>query len=142
MTIAAAILLTAAAFAAVVYPFFRNRQDGLLTHDSGSLKEIQYRRDHTYALLKELEHDYKSGTLSKEDYITLENRYKNKAVSILKELDELQGKQTVTETAEDDIESRVSKLRRSKKGRFCPYCGAAQIPDARFCPDCGKRLSD
>lgn len=141
MTIAAAILLTAAAFAAVVYPFFRSRNTELLADDTGDIKEIQHRRDHTYALLKEAENDYKSGTLSKEDYLTLENRYKNRAVSILKELDEFQRQQAVSDTAVDDIESQVSRLRRSKKGRFCPYCGSPQIPDARFCPDCGKRVS-
>ncbi len=86
-------------------------------------------------MLKELEFDYKSGTLSQEDYSDLEARYKTKAISILKKLDGLQE----DSSPEDEIEKQVQRLRR-KRGRFCPQCGVKQPTSARFCADCGARL--
>jgi len=139
MTVAVAILLAALAFAAAAYPFFRHQRRAAPLARGSSLKELNFRRDHTYAMLKELESDYQSGTLSEEDYRKLESRFKSKAVSILKELDDLQEERPLSEDVEDDIEKQVSGLRQ-RKGSFCPRCGARQTPDARFCPDCGGRL--
>ena len=147
MTIAAAILLAAATFATAAYPFFRHQRRAAAPARGSSLKELHFRRDHSYAMLKELEADYQSGTLSKEDYKKLEARYKHKAVSILRELGDLSEEKPLAEGLEDDIEKQVKSLRHKRVGgqparprRFCPECGAKQPPDARFCPDCGARL--
>ncbi len=162
MTIAAAILITAATFAAAAFPFFRHRRAPAPSSRSGSLKELHLRRDHTYALLKELESDYQSGTLSKEDYNKLEAQYKSKAVTILQEIDGLPDEKPQTKDLHDDIEKQINRIRQKKglvatehqdeiekavialrqnKGRFCHRCGAEQTPDARFCPDCGAHLT-
>ena len=76
MTIAVAVLLAAAVFAAVAYPFIRHQRTSLTTGHGSSLKELHFRRDHTYAMLKELEGDYQSGTLSEADYKKLERKGK------------------------------------------------------------------
>jgi hypothetical protein len=145
LTIAIAALLTVAVFAAAAYPFIRHQRTSLTTVHGNSLKELHFRRDHTYAMLKELESDYKSGTLSEVDYKTLESRYKSHAVSILKELGDLsEDKPMAAAGFEDDIEEQVRSLRHKapagKRGSFCPQCGSKNPPDSRFCPDCGTRL--
>ncbi len=161
MTIVAAILITAATFVAVTFPFFRHRRAPAPPNRS-SLQELHLRRDHTYALLKELESDYQSGTLSKEEYKKLEAQYKSKAVTILQEIDGLPEERPPAKDIQDDIEKRIQKIRqkkrlvatghqdeiekavgaiRQKNGRFCHQCGAEQTPDSRFCPECGARLT-
>lgn len=135
MTIFAAVLLAVATFAAVTYPFFRRKPAEAEPGEDEKAQELHFKRDATYAMLKELEFDYAAGTLSKEDHRELEARYKSKAVSILKRLDGLQEESPL----EDEIEKQVRRLRRSK-GRFCPQCGTKQPASARFCADCGARL--
>ena len=144
MTIAAAILLAVATFIAATYPFIRRRRTALTTGHGDNLNELHFRRDHTYAMLKELEGDYQSGTLSEADYKKLKVRYKSQAVSILEELGDLHEEKPITADLEDDIEKQVSILRSknlgNKRGSFCPQCGAKTPPDSSFCSDCGTRL--
>lgn len=140
MIIALTILMALGAFTAVVYPFVRPKEGVGAAPKGGSLKEINYRRDHTFSLFKELENDYQSGTLSKEDYDTIGVQYRNQAVSILKELDDIQNETSeVLRKRDEDIEKEIIRLRKHN-GRFCAYCGAQQDPGILFCPDCGKRL--
>ena len=135
MTIFITLLLTIAAFAAVAYPFLRRKPTPITFTEDERMQELHLKRDATYAMLKELEFDFKSGTLTEEDYSDLEARYRTKAVSILKKLDGLQEESL----PEDEIEKQIKKLRR-RRGHFCPQCGAKQPTSARFCADCGARL--
>jgi hypothetical protein len=87
-------------------------------------------------MLKELEFDFQSGTLTKEDYRDLEARYKRKAISILRDIEGLEKGISV----EEEIEKQVQELRRSK-GWFCPQCEARCQEGDRFCSHCGASLS-
>lgn len=133
---AAAIVLAVATFAFIIYPLFKQRpsQEGLAKDDK--LLELSSRRDTTYSMLKELEFDFQSGILTEEDYRDLETRYKKKAISILRGVDELQEGTNV----EDEIEKRVLQLRQTK-GRFCPQCGTRYRVNDVFCASCGTDLS-
>ena len=139
MIILAAVLLVVATFAAVAYPFLRHQGVSASLGASQNFKELHFKRDHSYAMLKELEFDFQSGTLSEEDYKGLEARYKSKAISILKEIDGLQEEKPPQDEIEDNIEKQVRHLRQSK-GSFCPQCGAKRPLEARFCTECGTRL--
>jgi hypothetical protein len=87
-------------------------------------------------MLKELEFDFQSGVLTEEDYRELEARYKRKAISILRDIDD---RETGTDI-EVEIEKQVQELRRGK-GRFCSQCGARHQEGDRFCSHCGTGLS-
>lgn len=160
MTIFLALLLTVVAFACATYPLLKRKpslSDG--STEDENLEELQSHRDTTYSMLKELEFDYQSGILSKEDYEALRNRYKRKAANILRDIDGLKE----DTDADDEIEKRVLALRqrrsepspdngvsdeieervlglRQRKGRFCPQCGAPHEADDRFCTRCGTKL--
>ena len=97
---------------------------------------MRSKRDTTYSMLKELEFDVQSGILTDEDYRDLEARYKRRAISILRDIDDLEKETDV----EDEIERQVLELRQGK-GRFCPQCGARYHESDRFCSRCGAGLT-
>jgi len=86
-------------------------------------------------MLKELEFDFRSGILTEEDYRDLEAKYKRKAISILKDIDD--SKKGNDE--EEAIERRVLEIRQKKAG-ICPQCGTRYQEGDRFCSHCGANL--
>jgi len=134
MTIFAAMILAAVGFIAVAYPFLERRQESVTVGRDESSKELLFKRDTAYSMLKELEFDYRAGNLSDEDYRELEERYKARAVSILKKIDDLGNEPP----PQDTIEAEVIKLR--KGSGFCTQCGSQRSSGACFCPDCGNRF--
>lgn len=110
MSVFVGVLLTVLTFAFIVYPFFRQQARLATSTEDDQSQELFSRRDTTYAMLKELEFDYRSGLLTEEDYLDLEARYKRKAVSILKGIDDL----AKSDDVEDEIEERVMALRKGK----------------------------
>jgi len=136
MTAFIGILLTVLTFAFITYPLFKQKSPSVDSVKDEKLQELLSNRDTTYSMLKELEFDFQSGILTGEDYRDLEARYKRKAISLLKDINDLEKGSWV----EEEIERQVLELRRSK-GRFCPQCGAACQEDDRFCSRCGTSLS-
>lgn len=155
MTIFVALVLTVLTFAFIVYPLFKQRLRSVASVEDEKLQELYSKKSTTYSMLKELEFDFQSGILTDEDYRSLETRYKGKAISTLRDIDNLEKAPEM----EDEIEKQVQKLRRGKstsvddesekeilelrqsKGRFCPQCGARRQEDDRFCSHCGANLS-
>lgn len=158
-----------AAFAFVAYPLISpSRKNALIKDEMES--ELQFKKDSTYSALKELEFDYEIGNLSPEDHRNLEERYKEKAIKILKDMDKL-GKKSIDREASDkadidDIEKEILKARggeagdieeeimavRGKKGggisrpgelpqMACPSCNRKVSGTAKFCSSCGASLS-
>ncbi len=136
MSVFIAVVLTALTFAFIIYPLLRQRSPKVGLTEDEKLQELSSKRDTTYSMLKEMEFDLQSGILTKEDYRDLEARYKRKAISILRGIDDLKAGTNM----EDEIEKRVLELRRSK-GRFCPQCGTKYHEGDRFCSRCGTSLS-
>jgi cytochrome c-type biogenesis protein CcmI len=135
VTIFIAILLTVLTFAFIAYPLLKQRVRSVDSVEDEKSQELHTKRDTTYSMLKELEFDLQSGILTEEDYQDLEARYKRKAISILRDIDDV-GKDT---EVEEEIEKQVLELRQSK-GQFCPQCGARRQEGDRFCSHCGASL--
>jgi len=136
MTVFVALVLTVATFAFITYPLLKQKSPSVDSVEDEKLQELRSNRDTTYSMLKELEFDFQSGILTGEDYRDLEARYKRKAISLLRDINDLEKGSGV----EEEIERQVLELRRSK-GRFCPQCGAGCQEDDRFCSRCGTSLS-
>ncbi len=136
MTIFAVVALVVLTFVFIVYPLFRRKLPEVGLTEDEKLQELRSKRDTTYSMLKEMEFDLQSGILTEEDYHDLEARYKRKAISILRGIDDLKRGTNMG----DEIEKRVLELRRSK-GRFCSQCGTRYQEGDRFCSRCGTSLS-
>ncbi|MDO8491203.1 MAG: c-type cytochrome biogenesis protein CcmI [Dehalococcoidia bacterium] len=143
MTAFVALALAVLTFVFIAYPLFRQKTYAVGRSEDDRLQELKSKRETTYSMLKELEFDHQSGILTDEDYRDLEERYKRKAVSILKDIDgvntEHHGQQK-SPAAMDEIEKRVLAMRKGK-GRFCAQCGAKIIEGDRFCAKCGAGVS-
>ncbi|OGO30778.1 MAG: hypothetical protein A2Z29_03750 [Chloroflexi bacterium RBG_16_56_11] len=163
MIVIAALVITVATFAFVIYPLFRRKPvlSGDFAADAG-IEELRSRRNTTYSMLKELEFDYQAGILTEEDYRTLESRYKGKAIGILKSMDGLANRGVVNDT--DEIERLVAERSRVSRhrGKTAAIPGgngdtaAGGIEDeeierlvaarrggeTRFCPHCRKKIRE
>ncbi|MFC1987547.1 zinc-ribbon domain-containing protein [Chloroflexota bacterium] len=135
MIVFIAVLLTISTFIFIAYPLFRQRATPVDSADDDKLQGLNIKRDTAYSMLKELEFDFHSGILSEEDYLDLEKRYEQKAISILKDTDKLEKGTDIDE----EIEKQVAGLRQSKK-RFCPQCGTKHDEGDRFCSHCGTEV--
>ena len=114
MTIFLALILTVVAFTLAACPLLKRKpalSSGSTTDED--MEELQSHRNTTYSMLKELDFDFESGILSKDDYEALRNRYKRKAATILRDMD---GLQQGTD-ADDEIEKRVLAFRQRKDNR-------------------------
>ena len=136
MTIFIAVLLPVLTFAFVAYPLFRQKLRPVDSVEDEKLRELHSRRDTTYSMLKELEFDFQSGILSEDDHRDLEAKYKKKAISILKDIDDL-AKGT---GLDKEIERQVLELRVTEK-QVCPQCGTRHQKGDRFCSDCDAKPS-
>ena len=110
MIVVVAVLLSILSLFFIALPFFRQKGSWAASNDDEK-RELHSRQDITYSMLKELEFDFQSGLVAEQDYRDLEVRYKRKAISILKDADNMEKGTEV----EGDIEEQVKKLRSVKK---------------------------
>lgn len=99
--------------------------------------ELQERKENIYAAIKEIEFDYQMGKLSKEDFLELREQYKTEAVNLLKEIDQIEQKGTISPAAAN------KKSPAPGAGvQFCWMCGNPVTESDRFCPNCGNKLAE
>ncbi len=161
MTIFVAVLLTLLALVFITYPLFKQKWNVAAPDEDDKFRELHSRRDTAYSMLKELEFDYQSGILTEEDYHDLESRYKRKAISILKDTDDLEhgGRgggdseepvrkvRPVKSSAVDaEVEEEVLKLRRARGNNVDREVEEDVIKlrqgGAKFCPQCGTKSQE
>jgi RNA polymerase subunit RPABC4/transcription elongation factor Spt4 len=149
------VLLTILALGAVAYPLWAGGEEQKWEESppDQALEDLLVQKEAAYAAIKDLDFDYQMGKLSAGDYAEMKDRYKGKAISVLKQLDELTPEATASavdsgmEPAEQ-IEAEVRALRQEKgvalaepPSRPCRVCGLACQPDDNFCPACGSLLA-
>ncbi len=88
--------------------------------------------------IRELDFDYRMGKVEEEDYRETRSRYQNRAVELMRVIDENAGP---TPGIEDRIEEEIAALR-NEDTVACAGCGCATPEGARFCPQCGTALAE
>jgi len=152
-----AAIVAVAAFGLVAYPLFQRRELELAPEAIDlDVEDAHSRREAVYGAIKELDFEHQLGNLSDADYQSLRSQYRQRAASVLKELDELTEErpaQTATASERDldaEIEEAVRQLRKvrgtspahhEEPGRSCSSCGAPTELGDRFCSGCGSDLS-
>lgn len=127
----AAFLLGIGVF--VSQPLFATKS-GKNVEDEFEETDIQHllaRKDSIYMALKDLEFDFSTGKLSKEDYEALREKSSAEAADVLREIDELKA------GAEGSAKSKKEK----DSALFCEACGFKLEPGDKFCRSCGSPTS-
>jgi hypothetical protein len=165
-TIIAMLAITAGASVYVAWPLLMGNtraEEYLGTKPEETiLHRLTIQRDSTYAAMKELEFDLAMGNLSQEDFRPLYDRYKKRAVAILKRMDDVtagrSSSKEVLAAIEDeeswpeetprpaarasaagsdlDIEQEIESFRSQSRRR---ETAAAPSTD---CPSCGRPSAD
>lgn len=153
----------------VALPFFTKRFEVTIQKINSQqnpseeeLTRLNSEKESVYSALKEIDFDYSTGKLSKEDYYELENKYKAQALALLKEIDNIGGKTYIEDldeeiekeirvirktelAAEEEIEKEIIQARQSpvlgNSGLICSVCGNEYKSDYRYCSKCGARLN-
>lgn len=167
ITMAAMLTITAGAAAFVAWPLLmgRTRPEEFLGEEAAEpvLQRLLFQRDTIYAAMKELEFDQAMGNLSQEDFQQLQERYKRKAVAVLKRIDDAKaGKLRPNALLEEndlfeaddyaptrttqrgrkpetdlDVEQEIQSYRKRIKGQ-----NGRSSAHAAVCPSCGRPITD
>lgn len=80
------LLVSGGLLALLLYPFLGPREPWSLNESPDRLRNLKRRRDRAMRTLKDLENDFREGSLAQEDYEQLRAAYKKEAIEISKEL--------------------------------------------------------
>ncbi len=108
-------LISLAAVAFIIYPLLKG-ENGVAEEkraDNG-LEDIALGKESVYANLKELEFDYQTGKLSRQDYQELRSDLESMALSLLKRADGVKEEKDRHKTIDEEIELEVFKVRKKK----------------------------
>ncbi len=130
-----AIILAGAVITFIGYPLFKPRfgEEVQPEPEETVLDEIVSQKESTLSAIAELDFDHAMGNLSEADYQDLRDKYKLKALALLKKEDEL------AKPADEATEAAPEEPKRKTKG-VCGSCGASVGAGDRFCANCGNPL--
>lgn len=139
MTVLLGVILALAVAAIVGWPLVRKESDGEEMEPTidTELTDLLLQREAAFSAINELDSDHAMGNLSLRDYGELREKYEQKAVSVIRDIGELQKAQ------DDEIELKVLNLRRgnefdtSGKVMVCANCDAELDAEDNFCSGCG-----
>lgn len=123
--------------------------DAFASETDEMLAEFNFKKEGSYAAIRELEFDLNMGKLSIEDYEILKAQYMREAVGYLKMIDELQmnrnGQTDLSgKDLEKEIEQEISALCSTGSTQtadvFCSECGQSASSSDHFCVKCGTPL--
>lgn len=141
MAIFVGVVILLASIAYVVWPMLKGeaREQALPSELEVEHQSLLSQRDSIIFAISELDSDYSMGNLSEIDHKHLRQKYEQKAVSLLKQLDAFERNRPAPV---DSIEQEVALLRRSRKETVvpisrCKSCNAPLDPGDKFCAGCG-----
>ncbi len=135
MTWLLAALIFLAVGAYVTYPLLRPPHKREKEEAEG---ELLSRKEALLSAIKELQFDYELGNLSPQEHRELEEKYKARAMGVLRELDRPSPR---APRGEKELEKEIAALRQLLKGkRFCSRCAVPADPGDSFCSRCGAPL--
>lgn len=81
-------LLVAFVLIIIGIPLFRQPAEDKTISEGDEYHNLLYAKDAAFMAIKELDFDYETGKMGKEDYRELKKKYEGEAVAIMKQIDE------------------------------------------------------
>jgi hypothetical protein len=134
MTSIFSFLAVGAVMVFVGWPLFRTRsEEPLPMAEEESRSPLERQKQEAYAAIKDAEFDLRMGKLSDEDFKTVEQRYRQQALSAIVALEK------------SGVRAKGGKpaaTGRKPRFAFCPSCGQRLASATNFCGQCGHSLRD
>lgn len=133
-----AVILAGAVIAFVGYPLFKPQTVEAYPSEPEEthLDEAITQKESTLSAIAELDFDHAMGNLSDRDYLDLRDKYKLKALALLKREDE------IAPVAAPATEESAPEVISAVNPRGCGSCGALIDPGDKFCSSCGTTIGD
>ncbi len=110
MTIAISMLMVILVLLAVLYPLF-DKKDHIdffvNTQSQNLLEKLKKEKANVLMTIREIDFDYETAKLSKEDYVELKDKYLDQAASILSKLEQTQQQWDKTQ---NEIDQHIKAL--------------------------------
>lgn len=146
-----AMILAAIAVGFVGYPLLKANPEEVAeppVEEETVEEELVAQKEAVYEAISELNFDHAMGNLSDQDHDELRERYKLKALNLMKQIDEVEqakAAQPFGGRTQPPERRTTAASRRTRDGggssAFCSGCGARLSPDDRFCAKCGQPLT-
>jgi ribosomal protein L40E len=102
------------------------------------LRELERDKQAVLKAIREIELDYQMRKIAEPDYRDMLQRYRTRAMRIIRELDAGDNYRVLIE---EELKTRLAAASAAPVGAaICASCGIANDPDARFCKKCGTRV--
>jgi hypothetical protein len=119
------------------------------------LRELERDKQAVLKAIREIEHDYQMRKIAESDYREMVQRYRARAMRIIRELDAGDNFRVLIE---DELKTRLAVMAEapaapaaasasapsttSAPSAACASCGTANDADAQFCKKCGAKLKE
>lgn len=154
------VMLALLAVGLVAYPLLAPpREDEEERDPPEDLEELHRRKESTYAAIKELEFDFRTGKLSEEDFHALDARYRMDALELIDAIEAFEGEgptaarsrasddpagggalSLIHEWARDVPHEPVADVDMDGDEWLCRECGSSVSTGHRFCASCGSEV--
>jgi hypothetical protein len=120
----------------VIDPLLRDTVDQPVAPQAPARRrELERDKQTVLKAIREIELDYQMRKIAEPDYRDLVQRYRLRAMRIIRELDAGDDYRTLIE---EELKTRIAT---AAVAGACPSCGSGNDPDARFCKKCGEKLA-
>jgi hypothetical protein len=134
------VMLCGLALYRVLDPLLRTGPDAVEAPRAPTrLRELERDKQLVLKAIREIELDYQMRKIAEVDYKEMLQRYRTRAMRIIRELD---AGDNFRPLIEEELKTRLAAMAAAPavKTAACPACGTGNDSDALFCKKCGAKL--
>jgi uncharacterized protein YlaI len=142
MLLSVAVLIAAGMAVYIVFPLLSTETAGTpLPLDVTLLGDLKRRRLVVYDNLKDLEFEFQSGKIARQDYEALRSNYLGEAASLMVASQEAELLKQDDAVVEREIAARRAERKAEPPQEYlCAACGHENPVPVKFCGECGARI--
>jgi hypothetical protein len=142
MLLTMAVLISVGMAVYIIFPLLSAETAGAsLPQDITLLGDLKRRRLVVYDNLQDLEFEFQSGKIARQDYEALRTNYLGEAAGLMAATQEAELVKQDDAVVEREIAARRVERRAQPKIEYtCPACGYENPLPVKFCGECGARI--
>jgi hypothetical protein len=143
MLILLAVVIAVAMAGYVIFPLLSpETAGGPLPTDVTLISDLKRRRLVVYDNLQDLDFEFQSGKIAREDYESLRTNYMGEAAGLMAATQEAELLKQDDAVVEREIAARRVQRRSLPKVEYkCAACGYENPLPVKFCGECGKKIA-